>query len=61
MTLLFYFNDIPATCELCGHWMPHHESNCPRNGVHPSQWGPSSYLLMKTDDYHLDCTTCFDQ
>ncbi|KAL0079351.1 hypothetical protein J3Q64DRAFT_1682608 [Phycomyces blakesleeanus] len=28
----------PATCELCGHWMPQHSDECPRNGVHPSQW-----------------------
>ncbi|KAI8377661.1 uncharacterized protein BYT42DRAFT_497166 [Radiomyces spectabilis] len=28
----------PATCELCGQWMPRHNPNCPRNGVHPSQW-----------------------
>ncbi|KAI9009391.1 hypothetical protein CLU79DRAFT_839915 [Phycomyces nitens] len=28
----------PATCELCGHWMPQHSNECPRNGVHPSQW-----------------------
>ncbi|CAO3699537.1 unnamed protein product [Rhizopus stolonifer] len=29
----------PATCELCGNWIPAHSSSCPRNGVHPSQWG----------------------
>ncbi|KAI8092182.1 uncharacterized protein B0P05DRAFT_484153 [Gilbertella persicaria] len=28
----------PATCELCGHWLPEHQTSCPRNGVHPSQW-----------------------
>ncbi|GAA5810334.1 hypothetical protein MFLAVUS_003755 [Mucor flavus] len=28
----------PATCELCGQWMPDHNDNCPRSGVHPSQW-----------------------
>lgn len=49
----------PATCELCGQWMPDHnvclyqfvgvfdlytnlfiviQDNCPRSGVHPSQW-----------------------
>ncbi|KAI9486517.1 MAG: hypothetical protein EXX96DRAFT_549359 [Benjaminiella poitrasii] len=28
----------PATCELCGNWLPQHNSSCPRNGVHPSQW-----------------------
>ncbi|KAI9252451.1 hypothetical protein BY458DRAFT_463086 [Sporodiniella umbellata] len=29
---------FPATCELCGNWLPEHQSSCPRNGVHPSQW-----------------------
>ncbi|CAO3664535.1 unnamed protein product [Rhizopus stolonifer] len=29
---------LPATCELCGNWLPTHSSSCPRNGVHPSQW-----------------------
>ncbi|CAO3697646.1 hypothetical protein CU097_004913 [Rhizopus azygosporus] len=33
---------LPATCELCGEWMPNHASTCPRNGVHPSQWSASS-------------------
>ncbi|KAI9359883.1 hypothetical protein BD770DRAFT_342574 [Pilaira anomala] len=28
----------PATCELCGQWMPGHSNDCPRSGVHPSQW-----------------------
>ncbi|CEP17649.1 hypothetical protein [Parasitella parasitica] len=28
----------PATCELCGYWMPKHQDDCPRNGIHPSQW-----------------------
>ncbi|KAI8973432.1 hypothetical protein BDF20DRAFT_914875 [Mycotypha africana] len=28
----------PATCELCGQWMPAHSSSCPRSGKHPSQW-----------------------
>ncbi|KAI8372192.1 hypothetical protein BD560DRAFT_395434 [Blakeslea trispora] len=28
----------PATCELCSHWIPNHSSDCPRSGVHPSQW-----------------------
>ncbi|KAI8878593.1 hypothetical protein K501DRAFT_195518 [Backusella circina FSU 941] len=30
--------NCPATCELCGQWLPSHSSSCPRNGVHPSQW-----------------------
>ncbi|KAI9033960.1 hypothetical protein CLU79DRAFT_726445 [Phycomyces nitens] len=29
---------MPATCELCGNWLPDHNSGCPREGVHPSQW-----------------------
>ncbi|CAO3633279.1 unnamed protein product [Cunninghamella blakesleeana] len=29
---------VPATCELCGNWLPDHTNACPRNGVHPSQW-----------------------
>ncbi|KAI8384694.1 uncharacterized protein BYT42DRAFT_493096 [Radiomyces spectabilis] len=29
---------LPATCELCGQWMPSHAAACPRNGKHPSQW-----------------------
>ncbi|OZJ02097.1 hypothetical protein BZG36_04569 [Bifiguratus adelaidae] len=28
----------PATCEVCGQWMPSHAPRCPRRGVHPSQW-----------------------
>ncbi|RUO97189.1 hypothetical protein BC936DRAFT_140840 [Jimgerdemannia flammicorona] len=28
----------PATCELCNEWMPKHKNDCPRFGVHPSQW-----------------------
>ncbi|CAO3703483.1 unnamed protein product [Rhizopus stolonifer] len=32
------FTVYPATCELCGNWLPDHDSTCPRNGVHPSQW-----------------------
>ncbi|CAO3624463.1 unnamed protein product [Mucor hiemalis] len=31
----------PATCELCGNWLPQHQTSCPRNGVHPSQWSHS--------------------
>ncbi|GAA5806364.1 hypothetical protein EDC94DRAFT_603429 [Helicostylum pulchrum] len=29
---------LPATCELCGNWLPGHTASCARNGVHPSQW-----------------------
>ncbi|KAG2190072.1 hypothetical protein INT46_002362 [Mucor plumbeus] len=29
---------LPATCELCGNWLPGHSSSCPRSGVPPSQW-----------------------
>ncbi|KAF1803405.1 hypothetical protein V8B55DRAFT_1435987 [Mucor lusitanicus] len=34
----------PATCELCGNWLPQHQTSCPRNGVHPSQWQLSSEI-----------------
>ncbi|KAI7907286.1 uncharacterized protein BX663DRAFT_495420 [Cokeromyces recurvatus] len=43
--MLPLFNNCPATCELCGQWMPGHSSDCPRSGVHPSQW--SSLNLKK--------------
>ncbi|KAI8387298.1 hypothetical protein BD560DRAFT_320707 [Blakeslea trispora] len=35
---MFPLTACPATCELCGYWLPEHEASCPRNGVHPSQW-----------------------
>ncbi|KAI8888061.1 hypothetical protein K501DRAFT_241164 [Backusella circina FSU 941] len=38
----------PATCELCGNWLPQHQDSCPRNGVHPSQWSCS---LIEEQDY----------
>ncbi|KAI9283334.1 hypothetical protein BY458DRAFT_496230 [Sporodiniella umbellata] len=41
----------PATCELCGKWIPAHSSNCPRNGVHPSQWTLDTPL--EQDDVYL--------
>ncbi|KAI9316854.1 hypothetical protein BX666DRAFT_1858349, partial [Dichotomocladium elegans] len=47
---------MPATCELCGAWLPQHQATCPRNGVHPSQW------TYRTDVYTAheeQCTTCF--
>ncbi|KAI7865082.1 hypothetical protein BDF14DRAFT_1883767 [Spinellus fusiger] len=59
----------PATCELCGYWMPQHNDNCPRNGVHPSQWTclitvPLNLLdisfdtfYSKEDDSNNDTTT----
>ncbi|CAO0799069.1 unnamed protein product [Mucor circinelloides] len=34
---------LPATCELCGNWLPGHSASCPRNGVHPSQWKDSQF------------------
>ncbi|KAI8388260.1 uncharacterized protein BYT42DRAFT_559494 [Radiomyces spectabilis] len=37
------FTVLPATCELCGNWLPQHQSSCPRNGVHPSQWTASRF------------------
>ncbi|KAI9269340.1 hypothetical protein BY458DRAFT_572553 [Sporodiniella umbellata] len=39
----------PATCELCGEWMPKHASKCPRNGVHPSQWMTESDEITDAD------------
>ncbi|KAI8082955.1 uncharacterized protein BX664DRAFT_339482 [Halteromyces radiatus] len=50
---------FPATCELCGHWIPQHAGSCPRNGVHPSQWSiiSSCSLLsssIKEEQYHQE-------
>ncbi|CAO3613564.1 unnamed protein product [Mucor hiemalis] len=42
----------PATCELCGQWMPGHSKDCPRSGVHPSQWS-----LHNTDETTLSTET----
>ncbi|KAI7907530.1 uncharacterized protein BX663DRAFT_491190 [Cokeromyces recurvatus] len=39
---------LPATCELCGNWLPGHSSACPRNGVHPSQWKKFDIIMNKT-------------
>ncbi|KAH8554099.1 hypothetical protein BGW37DRAFT_517845 [Umbelopsis sp. PMI_123] len=36
--LSHFIIECPATCELCAQWLPNHASNCPRKGVHPSQW-----------------------
>ncbi|KAL7315450.1 hypothetical protein PS15m_004670 [Mucor circinelloides] len=41
----------PATCELCGQWMPGHSSSCPRSGVHPSQWTMSIVHPMNLQEY----------
>ncbi|KAL1933717.1 hypothetical protein VTP01DRAFT_7807 [Rhizomucor pusillus] len=38
---------MPATCELCGSWLPQHQSSCPRNGVHPSQWSMADDTLYR--------------
>ncbi|ORX51650.1 hypothetical protein DM01DRAFT_1408600 [Hesseltinella vesiculosa] len=58
------FKILPATCELCGQWLPNHQTSCPRNGVHPSQWkfdlvDPSPQYLEsqeqdETDDDYED-------
>ncbi|KAG2194652.1 uncharacterized protein EV154DRAFT_465880 [Mucor mucedo] len=44
----------PATCELCGNWLPEHKDSCPRDGVHPSQWSFASidddFLIADNDD-----------
>ncbi|CEG73738.1 hypothetical protein RMATCC62417_09061 [Rhizopus microsporus] len=44
----------PATCELCGNWLPNHQSSCPRNGVHPSQWSISSFIKQEIDQEEQD-------
>ncbi|CAO3612325.1 unnamed protein product [Cunninghamella blakesleeana] len=36
----------PATCELCGQWMPSHAGNCPRKGVHPSKWATNNESIV---------------
>ncbi|KAI8341322.1 hypothetical protein BC941DRAFT_331060, partial [Chlamydoabsidia padenii] len=43
----------PATCELCGNWLPDHQASCPRNGVHPSQW---SFDITNDNDHKVDLT-----
>ncbi|ORZ22153.1 hypothetical protein BCR42DRAFT_405605 [Absidia repens] len=40
---------LPATCELCGNWLPDHQASCPRNGVHPSQWSMDVTVLDRTE------------
>ncbi|KAL0095364.1 hypothetical protein J3Q64DRAFT_1713289 [Phycomyces blakesleeanus] len=42
----------PATCELCGYWMPRHDYNCPRHGVHPSQWSEIIFDHKKSNMEH---------
>ncbi|KAL9544460.1 hypothetical protein MBANPS3_007615 [Mucor bainieri] len=42
----------PATCELCGQWMPGHSSSCPRSGVHPSQWTMNIVDPMNLQEYN---------
>ncbi|RUS16512.1 hypothetical protein BC937DRAFT_91128 [Endogone sp. FLAS-F59071] len=39
---LFSPISCPATCELCGQWLPKHTNSCPRAGIHPSQWDLAS-------------------
>ncbi|KAI9498715.1 hypothetical protein BDB00DRAFT_754604 [Zychaea mexicana] len=43
------FSLLPATCELCGNWLPNHQTSCPRNGVHPSQWTMTTLLIVDVD------------
>ncbi|CAO3619365.1 unnamed protein product [Mucor fragilis] len=51
---------LPATCELCGNWLPGHSASCPRNGVHPSQWKIGQFQstieeqLISTDSIDYD-------
>ncbi|KAL0076116.1 hypothetical protein J3Q64DRAFT_1754065 [Phycomyces blakesleeanus] len=49
---MYPFIQLPATCELCGNWIPQHLSDCPRNGVHPSQWTlyPHSHQIKDGGD-----------
>ncbi|KAI8146981.1 hypothetical protein BJV82DRAFT_597305 [Fennellomyces sp. T-0311] len=49
---------LPATCELCGDWLPDHQSNCPRKGVHPSQW--TATMLIEDDDSDSDLLSLMD-
>ncbi|KAI8647475.1 hypothetical protein BD408DRAFT_378875 [Parasitella parasitica] len=42
----------PATCELCGQWMPKHNSDCPRNGIHPSQWTMDNADPLNWQEYN---------
>ncbi|SAL99818.1 hypothetical protein [Absidia glauca] len=42
---------LPATCELCGNWLPDHQASCPRNGVHPSQW---SLAISSEHDHQMN-------
>ncbi|CAO3678369.1 unnamed protein product [Rhizopus stolonifer] len=43
----------PATCELCGEWMPKHAPACPRNGVHPSQWSTELDITINILLFHI--------
>ncbi|KAI9258901.1 hypothetical protein BDA99DRAFT_440440 [Phascolomyces articulosus] len=46
------FTLLPATCELCGNWLPDHSETCPRNGVHPSQWTMKILITEHDNDHH---------
>ncbi|KAI7857724.1 hypothetical protein BDC45DRAFT_435119 [Circinella umbellata] len=51
------FTLLPATCELCGQWLPEHIETCPRNGVHPSQWTMTMHIVddvTNSDDNDSD-------
>ncbi|OBZ80899.1 hypothetical protein A0J61_11052 [Choanephora cucurbitarum] len=48
MTLKHF--ECPATCELCSYWIPNHSSDCPRSGVHPSQWSMDTPEIMEEDE-----------
>ncbi|ORY91397.1 hypothetical protein BCR43DRAFT_446494 [Syncephalastrum racemosum] len=56
----FLPRSAPATCELCGSWLPQHQSSCPRNGVHPSQWKAADVDGI-IDLRALDCFDCHDE
>ncbi|KAG1306399.1 hypothetical protein G6F64_007629 [Rhizopus arrhizus] len=56
---------LPATCELCGKWLPAHSSSCPRNGIHPSQWSLETNLeydeWLSVNDKEEPLSTVYDK
>ncbi|KAL9559153.1 hypothetical protein MBANPS3_000557 [Mucor bainieri] len=48
---------LPATCELCGNWLPGHSTSCPRNGVHPSQWRDTQFhrIIIEEQLNNMEC------
>ncbi|KAI8335771.1 hypothetical protein BC941DRAFT_471747 [Chlamydoabsidia padenii] len=52
---------FPATCELCGNWLPEHQTSCPRNGVHPSQWTLDGMTRLDGDEDENENIDIMDQ